>query len=111
MAHSARDLSATSDRVSDVSEQIAVRVEDSSTQATVVATAAEEISSNVQTVATGGEQMATSIRVIGHNATEAAHVAARAEDAAEAINVTVCRLGASSRQIGDVVKAITSIAE
>ena len=64
-----------------------------------------------QTVAAGAEQMGASIREIAQNANEAARVAAAAVAEAEATTATVTRLGESSREIGDVVKVITSIAE
>ena len=110
-ASSAAELSATSDRIGQVSRRIASDAQESSAQATVVAAASAEVSRNVRTVATGSEEMGASIREIAHNATEAAQVAGRAVSAAETTNATVTKLGQSSREIGDVVKVISSIAE
>lgn len=103
-------VAASSEQLSASSAQIAAASEESSTQAAVVAAATEQLSANVQTVAAGSEQMDSSIREIAVNANEAARVAATAVDAAEATNVTIGKLGASSQEIGDVVKVITSIA-
>jgi methyl-accepting chemotaxis protein len=103
-------VAASSEQLSASSAQIASASEESSTQASVVAAATEQLSSNVQTVAAGSEQMDSSIREIAVNANEAARVAATAVEAAEATNVTISKLGASSQEIGDVVKVITSIA-
>ena len=77
----------------------------------MVASAAEDVSTNVQTVAAGSEQMGSSIREIAQNANDAALVAAQAVGVAESTNETVGKLGASSAEIGNVVKVITSIAE
>jgi len=103
-------VAASSEQLSASSAQIASASEESSTQASVVAAATEQLSSNVQTVAAGSEQMDSSIREIAVNANEAARVASTAVDAAEATNLTISKLGASSQEIGDVVKVITSIA-
>jgi methyl-accepting chemotaxis protein len=65
----------------------------------------------VQTVAAGSDEMGASIREISENAGEAAGVASEAVTVAEATNAIVARLGASSQEIGDVVRTITAIAE
>ena len=111
VADSAAELATTSDRVGAVSHRIAGNAQESSAQANVVALAAEEVSRSVQTVAAGTEQMGASIREIAHNAGEAANVAGRAVAAAETTNSTVVKLGESSREIGDVVKVISGIAQ
>ncbi|MCW2567399.1 MAG: chemotaxis sensory transducer [Mycobacterium sp.] len=55
--------------------------------------------------------MGSSIGEIARNANEAAKVAAQAVAAAETTTGTVAKLGASSTEIAEVVKVITSIAE
>ena len=55
--------------------------------------------------------MGASIREIAQNAAEAARVAGTAVEMARTTSATIDRLGASSKQIGDVVKVITQIAE
>ncbi|MPQ98272.1 HAMP domain-containing protein [Modestobacter sp. I12A-02628] len=104
-------LAGSSEELSTTSTQIAAAAEEVGAQSGVVSAAAEQVSSNVQTVAAGSEEMGASIREIASNATAAAQVAAEAVQVADATNVTVSKLGASSREIGDVVKVITSIAE
>jgi methyl-accepting chemotaxis protein len=104
-------LTAASNRVNDLSQQISTGAQESSAQASVVASAAGEVSQSVQTVAAGSEQMGSSIREIAHNATEAASVAEKAVTAVGTTTETVSRLGESSRTIGDVVKVISTIAE
>ncbi|GLY33895.1 methyl-accepting chemotaxis protein [Kineosporia sp. NBRC 101731] len=82
-----------------------------SQQAEVVSRTADEVSTNVQSVAAGGEEMTVSIAEIARNAQEAARVATGAVSAVESTTGTMNKLGDSSREIGDVVKLITSIAE
>ncbi len=82
-----------------------------SAQVGEVAESAAQVSRNVQTVAAGAEQMGASIREIAQNASQAAKVAAEATGVVAGTNATVARLGASSQEIGNVVKVITSIAE
>jgi methyl-accepting chemotaxis protein len=108
---SAKGLAVTSHRIGALSGRIATGAEESALQANGVADAAQEVSRNVQTVAAGSEEMGASIREISHNANEAATVAARAVDTVRVTTETVSRLGESSRMIGDVVKAITTIAQ
>jgi methyl-accepting chemotaxis protein len=55
--------------------------------------------------------MSASIREIAANATEAAGVASHAVGTAENATQTVSKLGASSAEIGEVIKVITEIAE
>ncbi len=96
-------------------ESIALEVgrsaEEASNQAGVVARTADEVSQNVQAVAAGGEEMGSSIGEISRNANEAARVATGAVQAVELTTATMSKLGDSSREIGDVVRLITSIAE
>jgi methyl-accepting chemotaxis protein len=111
LASSATALAGSSRDLSGVSQQIAGSAEQASAQANVVSAAAEQVSRNVQTVATGAEEMGASIREIAQNANQAAQVASDAVDVAARTTDTVTKLGASSAEIGNVVKVITSIAE
>ena len=86
-------------------------VEGVSSQAGVVAAAAEQVSRNIQSVAAGAEQMGASIREIAQSANDAASASTEAVTQARTTSVTVTELGESAREIGDVVRAITSIAE
>jgi methyl-accepting chemotaxis protein len=104
-------LASASEELSASTQQIAAGAEETSVQAGVVAAAAEEVSRNVQTVAAGSEEMSASIREIAQSANDAARVASQAVVVVDATNVSVGKLGASSQEIGNVVKVITSIAE
>ncbi len=107
----AEGLTDTSGRIGAISGRIAVGAVDSARQAQIVATAADDVSRSVQVVEAGATEMGASISQISHNAHEASNVAAQAVEVAKATNETMTTLGESSRQIGDVVKLITSIAE
>jgi methyl-accepting chemotaxis protein len=111
IAQNASTLATAAEELAAVSTEMGSNAEQTSEQAGVVSAAAEQVSRNVQTVATGTDEMASSIREIAQNATEAARVAHQAVTVAESTNGTVAKLGASSAEIGHVIKVITSIAQ
>jgi methyl-accepting chemotaxis protein len=104
-------LGDSSGRLTGVTARMATSAQEAAVQANVVAGAAGEVSSNVATVAAGSHEMGASIREISQNANDAARVAAEAVEVAETTNQIVSKLGASSTEIGNVVKVITAIAE
>ncbi|GHG55960.1 hypothetical protein GCM10011331_23030 [Flavimobilis marinus] len=111
VVENARVVAASAEQLSGANTHVSSVAEETSAQAGVVAAAAEEVSRNVQSAAAGAEEMGASIREIAQNAAEAARVAAQAVQISGATAVTIGALGASSQEIGNVVKAITSIAE
>ena len=111
VADAAAKVSGTSGSLQTVAADVTRSAEQASQQAQVVARTASEVSQNVQSVAAGGEQMNASIGEIARNAQEAARVGAGAVEAVEATTATMTKLGDSSREIGDVIRLITSIAE
>ncbi|MET0423936.1 MAG: methyl-accepting chemotaxis protein [Actinoplanes sp.] len=108
---SAVALASATEEMNGVAQQMAASAEETSVQAQAVSTAAEEISRSVDTVSAGSEQMGASIREISQNASEAAHVAGEAVGLAARTSSTMNQLGASSSEIGNVIKTITAIAE
>jgi methyl-accepting chemotaxis protein len=104
-------LAGSATQLSLVSSEIASNAEGTSARASSLAGTAVEVSSSVQTVAAGTEQMSSSIREIASSSAEAVRVAASAVTEAVTATATVAKLGASSVEIGNVVKVITSIAE
>jgi methyl-accepting chemotaxis protein len=104
LSAAAKQLSAINGGLSESSQQTVA-------QATTVSAAASQVSRNVQTVAAGAEQMGASIREIARNAGEVAQIADGAVRTARTTNEIVSKLGSSSREIGEVVKVITTIAE
>lgn len=111
LRESAAELQDAAENQTEASQQMSANAEETSTQARVVSTAAEQVSSNAQAVAVAVDELSSSIREIASNAQDAARVATEAVDLAGSTNATVARLGASSTEIGEVIKVITSIAE
>jgi methyl-accepting chemotaxis protein len=85
--------------------------ERTSSQIGGVSATADEVSNNINAVAAGGEQMGASIGEIARSANDAAREATQAVAAVESTTDTMNKLSESSREIGDVVRLITSIAE
>lgn len=104
-------LAGSAEELTSVSAQIASSAENAATQASNLSGTANEVSTNVQTVAAGTEQMSSSIREIASSSAEAVRVATSAVREAATATETVAKLGASSVEIGKVVKTITTIAE
>lgn len=104
-------VAASSEELSASSTQISAAAEETSAQAGVVASASEQVSSNVQTVSAAAEQMAASIGEIAANAAEAASVAGRGVEAARSTSTAMHALDDSSKEIGNVISLITSIAD
>ncbi len=104
-------VSTASEQLSNTSQQITANSEETSTQAEAVSDATAQVTQNLQTVATGAEEMGVSIKDIANNASEAAKIATSAVRVADTDTATVSKLGVSSTEIGEVIKAITSIAQ
>jgi methyl-accepting chemotaxis protein len=108
---SAGTVASSAEQFSGVSQRIAASAGEASANAASVTRAATEVSGNVVTLAGASEQMGGSIAEISRNANEALRVAGDAVSMADRTGETMSRLGASSVEIGNVVKVITSIAE
>jgi methyl-accepting chemotaxis protein len=111
VAENAQQVANASEEFSAVSQQITSNSEETTAQANVVSSATDQVNRNLQTVATGAEEMSSTIADIAKNATESARVAGQAVKTAETTNATISKLGASSAEIGQVIKVITSIAQ
>ncbi|MEO9593164.1 methyl-accepting chemotaxis protein [Rhodopirellula bahusiensis] len=111
IAENATSLAGASEELSAVSTQMSSNAEETSSQAQIVSSASTEVSQNIQTVTTGVEELNSAIREIARNATEASKISNQAVGVASDTNDTITKLGASSLEIGKVVKVITSIAE
>lgn len=104
-------VASSSEELSASSTQISAAAEETATQAGVVAAASEQVSTNVQTVSAAAEQMAASIQEIATNASDAASVATRGVEAAQATTGVMRDLDRSSTEVGSVISLITSIAD
>jgi methyl-accepting chemotaxis protein len=110
-AESATTLANSSEGLTAASQMMAQSAEETAAQADVVSAASEQISRNVASVASASEEMQASIREISKNANDSARVAKNAVSMANSTNDTMRKLGESSREIGNVIKVITSIAQ
>jgi len=111
MVQGVQSVGAASEQLNAISQQMAGNAEETATQATVVSAASEQVSANVGVVAASSEEMLASIREIAKSSNEAARVARNAVGVANSTNNTIAKLGASSLEIGKVIKVITSIAQ
>ncbi|MFN8076972.1 MAG: methyl-accepting chemotaxis protein [Kineosporiaceae bacterium] len=104
-------LGTSADQLRDVAAVVDRTAGEASAQAEVVARSADEVSRSVDSVASGTESMSAAISEIAGNAQEAAQTAGGAVSAVETTTASMAQLSESSREIGDVVRLITSIAE
>ncbi|TXR52968.1 methyl-accepting chemotaxis protein [Quadrisphaera setariae] len=111
VATTSAGLTTTSQELSATATQLSTGAEESSAQSQVVSAAAEEISASIGTVAAASEQMGAAVRQIATSTADASTTASSAVTAVEGASLALQRLSASSGEIGDVVKLITSIAE
>jgi methyl-accepting chemotaxis protein len=104
LAAAAEELTATSNLMSESAEA-------TSNQAVVVAEKNESVNESVQTAATATDQLTASIAQISSSAWDAARVASTAVEVAEATSTIMNKLGASSEDIGKVIKEIKGVAD
>ena len=111
VAGSVGALESAASRLQSTADSLTSAAEESSNQASAVAAASEQSTTNVQTVATATEELNSSIGEIGRQVAQAASLAGKAVDAADASNRHVQELADRARRIGEVVDLITTIAE
>jgi methyl-accepting chemotaxis protein len=104
-------LSSASHELAKISQEMSASAEQTANQAGVASAAVDQVSKSVQMVSASSEEMISSIREIARAASEAARVASAALRSAESTNTTIAKLGSSSREIGQVIKVITAIAQ
>ena len=104
LAGASTELTSTATLMSNTSSR-------TSTEAQNATVAAEQVAAGVQTVATNMEQMVASIKEIARSANDSSHMAKTTLQRAQDTNKTIMALGASSQEIGDVIKVISSIAQ
>jgi methyl-accepting chemotaxis protein len=92
-------------------ERIIRGAEESVRASAEIESTAAGVFSDVDAVSAGASELGASIEEISRNAAEALAVAGDAAQISAATSQLMSKLGASSAQIGDVVKVITQIAE
>jgi methyl-accepting chemotaxis protein len=111
IASARESLSGAAEGLSVNAGEIASAAEEASVRSGSVSSAADEVSGSVQALASSASEMDASIREIARTAQGAARVGEQAVNVIATTNETVIKLGASSEEIGNVLKLITSIAE
>jgi methyl-accepting chemotaxis protein len=104
LAGAAEELTATGRQLFEASEGSAM-------QANSVSAAAEQIRKNLQDVAKAAEQLKLGVRNVAKITSEAGESTQMAVTTAGIAKASIDRLDDSSKEIGNVVKVITSIAE
>ncbi|WP_204069612.1 methyl-accepting chemotaxis protein, partial [Planobispora siamensis] len=107
----ASTLSTAAADMTEVSARMAAVASDTAGQAGTVRSAAYSVTDSTRAAAAGVDGISAAIQEIATNVTGGARVAEQAVTAAQHTSEMIARLGASSAEIGDVVKTITSIAE
>ena len=110
IGRNARTLGEQAASLSDVGSKMSNSLEETSAQAQVVSSAAVQVGTNIQTVASASEEMSASVSEISRSVSEVTRVATAAVERAEFADKAVDKLASSSRDIGEVVKLIHSIA-
>jgi methyl-accepting chemotaxis protein len=103
-------LTAASTEMHATAESMSATAEETSRQATAVATASDQASSNVQTVAAATEELHSSISEISRQVTQSAEIANTAVVEADRTNTTIQGLAETAQKIGEVVSLIQDIA-
>jgi methyl-accepting chemotaxis protein len=104
-------IAASSSQIRSTSHSMAGAAEETSRQVQAVGTASTQAGTNVQTVAVAAEEMSSSIREISRQLQEALSTSREAARQADGTVKLMDELGASSEEIGEVIKVITSIAQ
>lgn len=111
MEETANSLASAAAELTSTATQMSSTAEQTNEQSASASAAAAEISSGVKTVATNTEEMAASIKEIARSANESAEMSKQTLHRAQETNRTITQLGASSQEIGNVIKVISSIAQ
>lgn len=104
------ELAGSSEQLSATSREMRGHAEEASSQATLVSQASDRIAHVLETVTAATDQLNSSIQQISSNASSAVRTVSEAVHVAAQTNQTVSHLGASSRDIGQVVDLIASVA-
>jgi len=92
-------------------ETMAATAEETSRQAQAVSAASEQATRNVETVAAAAEQLSKSIDEISRHVLDASRMTEVAVHESNRTNVSIQELEGASKEIGQVIKVITSIAQ
>ncbi|WP_186647316.1 methyl-accepting chemotaxis protein [Fluviispira vulneris] len=107
----AQQLASASEELNATAKEMSINAEKTTAVANSTAAASEEVSHGIRSVATNTEEMSAAIKEIARNATEASANTSLSLKQAQNTNAIIIKLGESSREIGNVIKVISSIAQ
>jgi methyl-accepting chemotaxis protein len=111
LAETADQLAAASEELTATATQFAANSRTTTEQSNNAAAASEEVSKGVQSVSVSMSEIAASIGEISKNTTLSSEKNRESLRAAESTSTIMNTLGASSQEIGSIVKVISSIAQ
>jgi len=104
-------LASASAQLTATASQMLSTAEKTSSESKIASDSAEDVALGVQAVAANIEEMIASIKEISRSTSESSQMAKMTLEKAHESNATILKLGASSQEIGDVIKVISSIAQ
>lgn len=107
----AAEVLGASESLSQVAERLSESSEDSVRSASDALRAGQDVDQSIQSVAAATEEMAATVTEISRNASQAAEVASNAVAVTDSASDAIGRLDVSGKQISEVVKLISSIAQ
>jgi methyl-accepting chemotaxis protein len=105
-----RTLAGASTELHATAQSMSATAEETTRQASAVATTAGETSHNVQTVAAATEELHSSISEISRQVSQSASIAGQAVNEADRTNGTIEGLAETAQKIGEVITLIQDIA-
>jgi len=104
-------LASSATQLTSMATQMSENAKKTSQDSEYAAGVSAEVATGVQIVATNTEEMVASIKEISRSANESAQMSRETLNNAIETNKTIAKLGASSQEIGNVIKVISSIAQ
>lgn len=111
LADTASQLGAASEELTATATQLSANAQKTTEQSQSAAVSSEEVSRGVQAVATNTEEMTASIKEIAKNTATGSQKTKESLKKAQETTVIMGQLGDSSKEIGSVIKVISSIAQ
>ena len=107
----AGELEKRSIQLGEASSLVSTNSSQTTFQIEQVTSASNTVSNNISSVAAAAEEISIAVRHIAKQTSDATGIAGRAVEVATATNCTIGNLGNASREIGSVIKTISSIAQ
>lgn len=111
LSETASQLGAAAEELTATASQLSNNAKKTTDQSTNAAASSEEVSKGVQAVATNTEEMTASIKEIARNTATGSQKTKDSLKKAKETTVIMGQLGESSKEIGSVIKVISSIAQ